>query len=418
MALIPASRLQFLVISRIPEAARLSDLIGNQRCFFLQPEMDFLGDIWQAIRALGIPPVPLPDRVVWALDTEEDFFFSLSRERKMKRVRAFLFVHLSPMLSVGQQPTKVSVLSFFTTPTGLTELSCLEGISLSQSRMPQQRLSIFHNLASRAHSNSSASEASTGVRNELPSSSPDLSENFDDLSRFFQGKIEEIGATCHPTGLPKNLPGCERAKVACKGGWHLTRFFRRVQCSRMEGKRISETNRASMERRNLLPSIQKYLLLTLRCADQQRDSTHELVQGQVQLTLSMPCHSGGTGTTEWGGFHLIAGVWNTSAPKHSAAKRVQDCFVEWALLPSGYTGGQQSQKEIITAPFRASLAREAHQFQMGESKQERKIAPIANKNKGEKKVRKKHSHPNPNPKPADTSAYRHSFLSRVVELSR
>ncbi len=48
----------------------------------------------------------------------------------------------------------------------------------------------------------------------------------------------------------------------------------------------------------------------------------------------------------------------------------------------------------------------------------RKIAPIANKNKGEKKVRKKHSHPNPNPKQADTSAYRHSFLSRVVELSR
>lgn len=141
----------------------------------------------------------------------------------------FLFVHLSPMLSVGQQPTKVSVLSFFTTPTGLTELSCLEGISLSQSRMPQQRLSIFQygsnldprtmeqgdlielsnsisdlayetsNLASRAHSNSSASEASTGVRNELPSSSPDLSENFDDLSRFFQGKIEEIGAD-----LPSN----------------------------------------------------------------------------------------------------------------------------------------------------------------------------------------------------------------------
>ena len=54
---------------------------------------------------------------------------------------------------------------------------------------------------------------------------------------------------------------------------------------------------------------------------------------------------------------------------------------------------------------------------MGESKQERKIAPIANKNKGEKKVRKKHSHPNPNPKPADTSAYRHLFLSQVVEIN-
>ena len=85
-------------------------------------------------------------------------------------------------------------------------------------------------------------------------------------------------------------------------GGTLRAFLGGVQCSRRDGTRISETNRASMERRNLLPSIQKYLLLTLRCADQQRDSTHELVQGQVQLTLSMPCHSGGTGTTEWGRF--------------------------------------------------------------------------------------------------------------------
>ena len=54
--------------------------------------------------------------------------------------------------------------------------------------------------ASRAHSNSSASEASTGVRNELPSSSPqDISETFYIFSRFFQGKIEEIGAD-----LPSN----------------------------------------------------------------------------------------------------------------------------------------------------------------------------------------------------------------------
>ena len=49
-------------------------------------------------------------------------------------------------------------------------------------------------------SNSSASEASTGVRNELASSSPqDLSENFYEISRFFQGRIEEIGAD-----LPSN----------------------------------------------------------------------------------------------------------------------------------------------------------------------------------------------------------------------
>lgn len=41
------------------------------------------------------------------------------------------------------------------------------------------------NSANRAHSNSSASEASTGVRNELASSSPqDLSEHFSDISPF------------------------------------------------------------------------------------------------------------------------------------------------------------------------------------------------------------------------------------------
>ncbi|KAK9169259.1 hypothetical protein Syun_001399 [Stephania yunnanensis] len=39
-----------------------------------------------------------------------------------------------------------------------------------------------------------------------------------------------------------------------------------------------------------------------------------------------------------GGFHLIAGVWNTSAYKHSAAKRVQDCFIEWA----GWDGHRSS----------------------------------------------------------------------------
>lgn len=58
------------------------------------------------------------------------------------------------------------------------------------------------NSASRAHSNSSASEASTGVRNELASSSPqDLSENFYEISPFFQGKIEKIGI-----GEELNLP--------------------------------------------------------------------------------------------------------------------------------------------------------------------------------------------------------------------
>lgn len=43
-------------------------------------------------------------------------------------------------------------------------------------------------------STSSASEASTGVRNELPSSSPqDLSDNFSEICRFFQEKFDEIG---------------------------------------------------------------------------------------------------------------------------------------------------------------------------------------------------------------------------------
>ena len=47
-------------------------------------------------------------------------------------------------------------------------------------------------------------------------------------------------------------------------------------------------------------AIKKYLLLTLRCADPGCYS--RAGQGQVPVTLSMPCHCGGTGTTEWGRF--------------------------------------------------------------------------------------------------------------------
>lgn len=45
------------------------------------------------------------------------------------------------------------------------------------------------NAASRALSNSSSSDASTGVQNELPSSSPqNLNETLSNISNFFQGK--------------------------------------------------------------------------------------------------------------------------------------------------------------------------------------------------------------------------------------
>ena len=46
-----------------------------------------------------------------------------------------LFVVGHPMLSVGQQPTSKPYLLF--TRTGLTELSCLEGILFKKSIMPQ-----------------------------------------------------------------------------------------------------------------------------------------------------------------------------------------------------------------------------------------------------------------------------------------
>jgi len=58
-----------------------------------------------------------------------------------------LFLVECPMLSVGQQPTttlSIYCLYLFTTPTGLTEWSCLEGIELSQSiHMFNNFLSIF-----------------------------------------------------------------------------------------------------------------------------------------------------------------------------------------------------------------------------------------------------------------------------------
>lgn len=85
-------------------------------------------------------------------------------------------------------------------------------------------------------------------------------------------------------------------------------------------------------------AIKKYLLLTLRCADQQRDATHELVRDRFRSLFR--CHAivVAREPLNGGGFHLIAGVWNTSASKHSAAKRVQDCFVEWA----GWDGHRSS----------------------------------------------------------------------------
>ena len=46
-------------------------------------------------------------------------------------------MHLSFSHAFRWSTTNHNSLKFFTTRTGLTELSCLEGISLSQSRMPQ-----------------------------------------------------------------------------------------------------------------------------------------------------------------------------------------------------------------------------------------------------------------------------------------
>lgn len=62
-----------------------------------------------------------------------------------------------------------------------------------------------------------------------------------------------------------------------------------------------------------------------------------------------------------GGFHLIAGVWNTSAPKHSAAKRVQDCFVEWALLPFSFmVKGMKLAPELLLKLLVGMLPVEKH----------------------------------------------------------
>ncbi|KAL2247913.1 UNVERIFIED_CONTAM: putative ATP synthase protein YMF19, partial [Sesamum indicum] len=60
------------------------------------------------------------------------FFFKVTRNF----VREEEECPKTPMLSVRQQPT-AALVSFFTTRTDLTELSCLEGIIDSQSIMPQ-----------------------------------------------------------------------------------------------------------------------------------------------------------------------------------------------------------------------------------------------------------------------------------------
>ncbi|KAL6491560.1 ATP synthase subunit H protein (Va0H) (atp6H) (Atp6v0e) [Orobanche gracilis] len=86
----------------------------------------------------------------------------------MNWMRAFFyFAFLSPMLSVGQQPT-AALVSFFTTRTGLTELSCLEGIIGSQSIMPRfPRIFLFDenslNSNSTQSSTTSQSQSTTTI---------------------------------------------------------------------------------------------------------------------------------------------------------------------------------------------------------------------------------------------------------------
>ena len=57
--LIPIVDYSVRSISRIPEAARLSDLLGKKRRIPPKVRKDFLEDIWQVITALEILPVPL-----------------------------------------------------------------------------------------------------------------------------------------------------------------------------------------------------------------------------------------------------------------------------------------------------------------------------------------------------------------------
>nr|GMD12986.1 cytochrome C oxidase subunit 1 [Ipomoea batatas] len=70
-----------------------------------------------------------------------------------------------PMLSVGQQPTTTLAIYLFTTPTGLTELSCLEGISLSQSSHMFNNFRRIFNFDE--NSLNSSSSDNTGIHNKL-----------------------------------------------------------------------------------------------------------------------------------------------------------------------------------------------------------------------------------------------------------
>lgn len=84
-----------------------------------------------------------------------------------------------------------------TLPTRYSPSDWIE-ISISESSPSERSCSIGGPQVS----NSFASDASTGVRNELPSSSSspqDLSEDLTNIYLFFQEKIEEIGAA-----LPSN----------------------------------------------------------------------------------------------------------------------------------------------------------------------------------------------------------------------
>lgn len=89
-----------------------------------------------------------------------------------------------------------------TLPTRYSPSDWIE-ISISESSPYEYETSCCCSIGAPEVSNNSAS---TGVRNELGSSSPqDLSDHFTNISRFFQGKIEEMGADLPSNWSPEEL---------------------------------------------------------------------------------------------------------------------------------------------------------------------------------------------------------------------
>lgn len=83
----------------------------------------------------------------------------------------------------------------------------------------------------------------------------------------------------------------------------------------------------TMERRGT--TIKKFILVTLTHADRRPTAKKELVRDRLRQLFDSRAVLVAKEPHSEGGYHLNAGVFNRNASKHTATKKIRECFTEW-----------------------------------------------------------------------------------------